>query len=161
MSESYGAAWVERSRRLEIASRRHPFPGNLLRWVRDFHSSESEGPEGPEPTTDLERATVLTSEIVPEDVTKPDPVGSWLTGQSAVADHRLVIDIDHPVKVVESSTPGHFHLYIDVPMPWSDALKILQAMADAGVVEQGYVDASDRRGYTAVRLPWVRKEKAA
>lgn len=58
------------------------------------------------------------------------------------ATHAPAIDIDVPIAVIPSSTPGHFHLYIDKRMTWPLYKGMLQALADAGVVEQGYVDAS-------------------
>lgn len=72
--------------------------------------------------------------------------------------HRLVLDIDHPVHVVPSTTPGHFHLYIDHPIKATAYWKLVAAMVDAGLVEPGYLGASERRGFTCVRPPWVRKE---
>lgn len=75
--------------------------------------------------------------------------------------HQVVLDIDHPAWLVKSTTPGHYHLYIEVP-GGIDAMKyfrMLDAMAEAGVIERGYAAASQRRGYSAVRLPWVKKEK--
>lgn len=71
--------------------------------------------------------------------------------------HYPVIDIDFPIKAIPSSTPGHFHLYIDMPIPWEKYMTILEAMADAGIVQPGYVAASIRRGHTDVRLPWCAK----
>ena len=71
--------------------------------------------------------------------------------------HRPVLDIDFPVHVVPSSTPGHFHLYLDKPMPWGKYRRLLSALESAGVIEKGYARVSEARGYTSVRLPWVRK----
>ena len=34
---------------------------------------------------------------------------------------------------------------------------MLEAMAAAGIVQHGYVNASKKRGFTALRLPWVKK----
>lgn len=73
--------------------------------------------------------------------------------------HKPVIDIDVPIRVFPSTTPGHFHLYIDYNVQWDDYVHLLYAMAQAGIVERGYVDASIQRGGTHVRLPWVSKEK--
>lgn len=72
--------------------------------------------------------------------------------------HRPVLDIDFPVSVIPSSTPGHHHLYIDKPMEWTRYQLLLEALADAGVIEQGYANVSIARGYTSVRLPWVKKQ---
>lgn len=71
--------------------------------------------------------------------------------------HRIVLDIDVPVKVVPSSTEGHSHLYIDVPIHWGDYQELLYALVTAGVLEEGYVEASIREGYTSARLPWIKK----
>jgi hypothetical protein len=72
--------------------------------------------------------------------------------------HVVVIDVDHPVHVVSSSTPGHHHLYVEIPpTPWEWYLEWLQASAKIGLVEPGYVAASAARGHSAVRLPWITK----
>lgn len=74
--------------------------------------------------------------------------------------HKPVIDIDLPVKLIPSTTWGHFHLFIDKEMSWEDYQILLRALAVVGIVEPGYVNASIERGYSAVRLPWIRKVTA-
>lgn len=59
--------------------------------------------------------------------------------------------------VVPSTTPGHGHLYVDHPTTWEAYQKLLNALVDHGILEPGYVGASEDRGWTCVRLPWVRK----
>jgi hypothetical protein len=83
----------------------------------------------------------------------------WRTAPEASQRHALVIDIDHPSWLVKSSTPGHYHLYVDVPggIPHETYLYLLGALAQAGVIEQGYHDAACARGHSDVRLPWVKK----
>ena len=71
--------------------------------------------------------------------------------------HRPVLDIDIPAALIPSSTPGHSHLYIDKPMTKDQYENLLWALADAGIIEQGYANASTARGYTSARLPWVKK----
>lgn len=73
--------------------------------------------------------------------------------------HALLLDIDHPAWLVKSSTEGHFHLYIDVPggIRHDDYMRLLGSLADCGVIEHGYAGASQRRGHTSLRLPWVKK----
>lgn len=75
--------------------------------------------------------------------------------------HALVLDIDHPAWLVKSTTPGHFHLYIDVPGGISDATYklLLGSLANAGVIEEGYMRASIERGATMVRLPWIQRDQ--
>lgn len=84
-------------------------------------------------------ANVITSEIQHSDL------------------HAPVLDMDIPCALVPSSTPGHFHLYIEKPMTWRTYRRLLKALGRAGVLEDGFVKASLDRGYTSVRVPWVKK----
>lgn len=94
--------------------------------------------------TDVKDATVITS----REVFEKNGTSEW---------HQVVLDIDVPVKVLPSSTEGHHHLYIRHDMPWEDYVKLLDVLAEIGLVEEGYVEASKREGFTSVRLPWVTK----
>ncbi|MBV9919827.1 MAG: hypothetical protein JOY78_03095 [Pseudonocardia sp.] len=80
-----------------------------------------------------------------------------VTSESVGERHRVVLDIDLPAKLIPSSTPGHSHLYINHEMSWEDYTRLLNVLAEVGIVEPGYVRASLDRGYTAVRLPWIKK----
>jgi hypothetical protein len=71
--------------------------------------------------------------------------------------HNVVLDLDLSATLLPSSTPGHFHLFIERPMTWETYLNLIDAMVAAGLVEPGYRDASATRGHTAVRLPWIKK----
>jgi hypothetical protein len=75
--------------------------------------------------------------------------------------HTIQLDLDVPAKLVPSSTEGHSHLYIDVNLGTDTYLKLLEALRDAGVVQQGIVSQLKRRGFTSLRLPWIKKEEAA
>ena len=67
--------------------------------------------------------------------------------------HFPAIDIDRmKVQLFESTTPGNFHLFIDHPVPTDEYMLLLQVMANCGIVEQGYVDASRRNGFSSLRL---------
>lgn len=93
----------------------------------------------------IELGTVVTSEVAD---------ASWLpTGK-----HKPVLDIDLPVKVLDSSTPGHHHLFIDKEMTWDEYDKLLTVLVKLGIVEPGFRNASQHRQHTAVRLPWVKKK---
>src|SRR5690606_13180081 len=134
----------------------HPFPGNVLQVVQNFYNAYEEinGRDEHRYFTDnVDRADVVTSVV--RDKEQVQYADRQLTGHAAK--HRPVIDIDFPVKLIPSSTEGHFHLYIDREMSWVHYLGILEALVDAGVVERGYVEAAKRRGFTAVRLPWIAK----
>lgn len=121
-----------------------PMAGQVLAIV-DFKTTDYGNDR--ELTKDDEKANCITSMV-------RDEPSLWPTG---VQWHRPVIDIDLPVKAVPSSRAGHFHLFIDRAMTWETYLNLLDAMAAAGIVEPNYVSASRERGYSTVRLPWVRK----
>lgn len=128
--------------------RRLPLAGQVL--ARTNFENTTYGVDDHEKVADIERANLITS-IVVIDIDLPVKLAAF---QST---HKVVIDIDLPVKVVASSTPGHFHLYIDKEMNWATYLTLLEAFVAAGIVERGYLAAARSRGHTAVRLPWVQK----
>lgn len=59
---------------------------------------------------------------------------------------------------VPSTTPGHHHVYVDWPVKWWEYQEFLEGLYLKGVIEEGYLNASIERGYTAVRKEGVRKE---
>lgn len=74
--------------------------------------------------------------------------------------HQIVVDVDFPAHLVESSTPGHHHLYVEIPggIPQSAYFDWLKASEKIGLLEPGYVSAALSRGHSDVRLPWVTKD---
>jgi hypothetical protein len=65
--------------------------------------------------------------------------------------------MDFPSWVLPSSTPGHFHLYIDNLITWRQYRRVLRAFYRAGMLEKKYVVASRGARATMVRVPWLRK----
>lgn len=82
-------------------------------------------------------------------------ISSLVDGKPGI--HRPVIDLDLSAALIPSSTHGHYQLYIDRELPWEIYLDLLRAMERAGIIQPGYLAASEERGHTAVRLPWVKK----
>lgn len=85
--------------------------------------------------------------------------GNLVSSQLEEGDlHSPVLDIDFQAKLVPSSTPGHYHLYLDgLQLPWYRYCKLLMALAEAGVISRYYADISIARQATFVRLPGVSK----
>jgi hypothetical protein len=75
--------------------------------------------------------------------------------------HRPALDIDLPAELVSSSTAGHFHLFIEVGLPWDRYLVLLDALAAAGVLELAYVKHCRERGMSLVRASWSRKRASS
>lgn len=72
-----------------------------------------------------------------------------------------ILDLDFAHVVRESSTSGHHHLYIDVPMSKLQWTILMLALYHAGVVELGFVVWSLRRGGNFVRKPGLKKQSGS
>jgi hypothetical protein len=119
-------------------ARSHPFPGNVLLHVdkMDDYADETRNP-----VLDPDDANVVSSHF----------------GGVNSEYHRPVLDIDFPAALVPSTTPGHFHLYLDKVLTWEEYEKLLNVLAEVGIIERGYRNVSVERRHTAVRVPWIRK----
>ena len=84
-----------------------------------------------------------------EDAMKANLISSAASDGSD--NHFPTLDIDFPCRLVESS-PGRHHLFIDVPCTWEQYQRLLDALADCGICEGGWVEASKREGSSLVRL---------
>jgi hypothetical protein len=88
------------------------------------------------------------------------PVSPWVKAQEQQGHeiHYLMLDIDAPAALIPSSTGGHHHLYIGIPMTWEkQLLPLLKALRDAKIIEDGFYYASEKRRATFLRLPWIKK----
>lgn len=74
--------------------------------------------------------------------------------------HMPALDIDLPCRLVESTTKGHYHLFIDKPMTWESYRLLLEALEELGIIEKGFLDASVARGASFLRTKKP-KEKVA
>lgn len=93
------------------------------------------------PTDDMNEAHVLSSEI-----------------KGTTNMHAPVLDIDFPARLYPSSSPEHYHLYLDRAMEWRDYERLLWALADRDILQYKYVEHSVKRRATFVRKPGVMKE---
>jgi len=80
-----------------------------------------------------------------------------VASRRADGSHMPTLDIDHPVFVDPSSTEGHFHLFIDVPMTWRSYRRLLKALYLGGVIGRNHYWRSLNLGASFVRPPGVRK----
>lgn len=75
--------------------------------------------------------------------------------------HAPALDVDFPVECYESSTPGHYHILIDVPMPWWKYRLLMWWMSKCGILEKGYYKASVARKASYLRKKGVKKKPPA
>lgn len=134
--------------RLQVLQQRLPFQGRKLRKIREHKEGQCyPNTAGYCSCPDEDDFEDGTANLVCSDVIGSED-GTFL-GQPK---HKPVLDIDLPCQLVESS-PGKFHLYIDHEVDAGAYWHLLDALEKAGICEEGYVSASFRRGYSAVRHP--------
>ena len=103
---------------------------------------------------DSEGDTVM--EFYPADEDHANLVSSRLEN----GHHSPVLDVDFPARLEPSSTPGHFHLYLEgIEMSWPTYEALLVALGEAGVIGPGYLRHSIAREQTMVRRPHIKKPK--
>lgn len=69
------------------------------------------------------------------------------------------LPIDATLTLVPSTSPGHFHLYIEKELRWDDYLRLLKAFVKAGLVEKAYCRSAARRGMTMLVKPGMRNPR--
>ena len=117
---------------------------HTAKTVGDLDTAYFTKPDDYKSTDDLEEANVSLSLV---------------KTLSSARRHKVLLDIDHPAQLIPSSTEGHFHLYIDVEIDEEPYFAMLDALAKARVIQDGFALASRDRGFTALRLPWIKKRK--
>lgn len=98
--------------------------------------------------------------VVIHDIAHAEGITSWDAKASKLGEppmHRPVLDIDFEAALIPSSTPGHYHLYLDKLMTINDYEDLIDVLGRVGIIEPGYADATIQRGYSSARLPWVKK----
>ena len=74
--------------------------------------------------------------------------------------HTPILDLDLDAKLLPSTTHGHYHLYIDKVMPEEDYRKLIDVLVEVGILQKGIKEYQmDEEGFTAARLPGIKKQK--
>lgn len=90
-------------------------------------------------------------------VERPIESANLITSETLDGFHRPILDIDFEAALVPSSTPGHYHLYLDKVMNWSNYKLLLEALYHCGIIQPGFYDGALRHEATSARLPWIDK----
>jgi len=132
-----------------MTAHENPMPSQQLGRVIQFEEDSDQPHATPVPKVDtLDEANVILSKV---------KSGHGAGFSTPMDSHKVLIDIDLPVKLFDSSTPGHHHLYIDKEISWADYRLLLIALERCGIIQRGYLEAALKRGHTTLRLPWVKK----
>lgn len=71
--------------------------------------------------------------------------------------HLPCIDLGLPAHLEPSTKPDHYHLYINKVVQWDKYVKLLEALYECGLINEGFKEMSIKRGQTYVRRPGVFK----
>lgn len=86
---------------------------------------------------------------------EPNCVTSWCP---ETKQHRLVLDLDFECRLVPSSSPGCYHLYLDgLALESYQAHALVRNLREAGVLEAGFAKNMQRDGRLCVRAANVKK----
>lgn len=99
----------------------------------------------------------IKNEPAKEDITSVRDA-NLITSERRPGYHIPVLDLDLEAKLIPSSTPGHWHLYIDKELKWDAYLKLLEALKETGIIQEGFYAGAKERGYSSVRLPHISKD---
>lgn len=131
----------------QCRQRELPIQGTHIAHVQHWQADSSLGQSSEASfVRDIKDANIVTSLVL----------FNW-TRPKAERKHKVALDIDIPAKLIPSSTPGNSHLYIDIEVDEPIYWELLDVMDRAGILQPGYVSASKSRGFTALRLPWIKK----
>lgn len=92
-------------------------------------------------------------------------VGWWseiqpnlISSKTTTGKQKPIIDLDFEFEIKPSSTPGHYHLYLNHEISNTRFVVLMAALWFSGVVEMGYAVWSIRRMGNFVRPPGVQKQ---
>lgn len=89
-----------------------------------------------------------------------EPSANLVSSLLENGNHAPVLDIDFPARLIPSSTPGHYHLYLDKEMSPGNYRTLIRTLSSVGILESGYAYAALNKGMTLVRKPDVLKPGA-
>lgn len=85
-------------------------------------------------------------------------VSSYLFDVNGVRMHRPVLDLDIHSVLLNSTTPGHGHLFIDKIIPEETYFELLRVLNKAGIIQDGIIKQQvEGDKMTCARLPGIVK----
>lgn len=81
-----------------------------------------------------------------------------VSSERADGKHNLMLDLDVQHEYIKSSTDGHAHLVINVPIEQKDMVELLEKLQTLGIIQKGFLDSTVDRGFSSLRLPGQDKD---
>lgn len=86
------------------------------------------------------------------------PYANLISSKTTTGKQKPIIDLDFEFEIKPSSTPGHYHLYLNHEISNTRFVVLMAALWFSGVVEMGYAVWSIRRMGNFVRPPGIKKQ---
>ena len=119
-------------------------------YVFDFYHDGEEPPDTGDPLGDG-----FTGEDVVWTRRQPNCVTSYCPETGL---HKLVLDLDFECRLVPSSSPGCYHLYLDgLDLRADQAGNLVRAMMRNGMLEPGFAKTMAHDGRVCVRTTYTKK----
>jgi hypothetical protein len=64
-----------------------------------------------------------------------------------------ILEVEFPIQLIPSTTPGHYHLYLDRKISWEQYILVLESAHEAGIINKGFYEMSIKNGQSMVLLP--------
>ena len=131
--------------------------GRTLHWKENLKDDGSgyDGVTKPYDLPTLQRRWNPNFSVTGKVEEHPEP--NLISSLTDKGTHAPALDIDFPIHAVPSSTPGHFHLYIEKELSWSEYEELLRVLAKVGIIEEGFYQQARKFQQTYLRLPYIKK----
>lgn len=83
--------------------------------------------------------------------------GNLVSSRMMNGNHTPALDLDVQAALLDSSTEGHHHLFINKEMSWRKYKRLLKALKNAGIIEPYFYTVSCKRKQTMLRKPGLKK----
>ena len=64
-----------------------------------------------------------------------------------------ILEVEFPIQLIPSTTPRHYHLYLDRKISWEQYVLVLESAHEAGIISIGFYEISIKNGQSMVLLP--------
>lgn len=116
-----------------------------LKWPDDLANIANTGAEyqftGAVDTPEGKQPNLISSQMVISSSSPP----------VVAEEHLPLFDFDFPCELVPSQTEGHYHFYMNKPITWDAYVNVMWAMAEAGLLERGWVACSIAQKFASLR----------
>ncbi len=84
--------------------------------------------------------------------------GNLISSKLLNGKHSPILDLDFAAMLVESTNPGHYHLYLDgIELDDDQMDDLIESLVRVGILQEGILRRWNHDGAQFARPPWVKK----